>query len=88
MRALSVSKSAKRKIEAFLKKQPALRSKVERVIGVLLQDTFSAGLDTHKLSGKLGYLYSASITYEYRIVFYFDTDTVYIVNIGSHEEVY
>jgi mRNA-degrading endonuclease YafQ of YafQ-DinJ toxin-antitoxin module len=88
MRALSVSKSAKRKIEVFLKKHPALRSKVERIIGMLLRDTFSAGLDTHKLSGKLGYLYAASITYEYRFVFYFDIDTVYIVNIGSHDEVY
>jgi mRNA-degrading endonuclease YafQ of YafQ-DinJ toxin-antitoxin module len=88
MRALSVSKSAKRKIEVFLKKQPVFRSKVEKVIYALLQDPFSTGLETHKLSGKLSYLYAASISYEYRIIFYFDASTIYVVNIGAHDEVY
>ena len=88
MRSLVISKSAKRKIKVFIRKHPTLRSKLEQVITNLLRDPFLATLETHRLSGRLKYLYAASISYDYRVVFFFDDKFLYLVNIGSHEEVY
>ena len=88
MRILVVSNSAKRKIKAFIKKHPEFKTKLETIIANLLKDPFQVRLETHKLTGRLKNLYGASITYEYRLVFFFDNQCVYITNIGSHEEVY
>jgi addiction module RelE/StbE family toxin len=88
MRILVVSNSAKRKIKIFIKKHPLLRTKLERVIAGLLNNPFLPKLETHKLTGRLKRLYAANITYEYRLVFFFDNEHVYIINIGSHDEVY
>ncbi|MFQ5632984.1 MAG: type II toxin-antitoxin system YafQ family toxin [bacterium] len=44
---------------------------------------------THKLSGKLKGLWSFSIEYDLRIVFYFaDESKAIFVDIGTHNEVY
>ena len=88
MRSLVISKSTQRKVKVFIKKHPPLRSKLEQVVTNLLRDPFLASLETHRLSGKLKYLYAASINYDYRVVFFFDDKFLYIVNVGSHEEVY
>ena len=88
MRSLVISKSTQRKIKVFIKRHPTLRPKLEQIITNLLYDPFLAGLETHRLSGRLKHLYSASINYEYRVVFFFDDKFLYLGNIGSHEEVY
>jgi addiction module RelE/StbE family toxin len=88
MRSLVISKSTERKIKIFIRKHPTIRSKLEQVVTNLLQDPFLASLETHRLSGRLKHLYSASISYDYRVVFFFDDKSLYLVNIGSHEEVY
>lgn len=55
------------------------------------QDPFDTKLKTHKLSGKLKGLWSFSIEYDVRVVFYFakekPTNAVF-VDIGNHDEVY
>ena len=88
MRILVVLNSAKRKIKAFVKKYPELESKLEKTVSGLLKDPFQDRFDTHKLTGRLKHLYAASITYEHRLIFFFDDKCIYIVNIGSHDEVY
>lgn len=88
MRSLVISKSARHKIKVFIKKHPTLHPKLEQVIAHLLRDPFLKVLDTHRLSGKLKHLYAASINYDYRLIFFFDDKRLYLVNIGSHEEVY
>ncbi len=52
---------------------------------------FDVKLKTHKLSGKLKGLWSFSIAYDTRVVFYFTGDKppkAIFVNIGNHGEVY
>lgn len=88
MRILVVSSSAKRKVKAFVRKYPELESKLEKIVSGLLKDPFQEKFYTHKLSGRLKNLYAASITYEHRLIFFFDDKCIYIVNIGSHDEVY
>ena len=54
-------------------------------------DPFDPKLKTHKLSGKLKGLWSFSLEYNIRIVFFFTTDKpkkAVLVDIGTHEEVY
>ena len=88
MRSLVVLKPTERKIKIFIRKHPTLRSKLEQVVTNLLRDPFLVSLETHRLSGRLKHLYAASINYDYRVIFFFNDKFLYLVNIGSHEEVY
>jgi len=50
---------------------------------------FEPQLKTHKLTGKLQDLWSFSIDYDLRVIFYFVNETnAVFVDIGSHDEVY
>jgi addiction module RelE/StbE family toxin len=58
---------------------------------LFVNDPFDSRLKTHKLSGKLKDLWSFSIEYDLRIVFYFTEDKpkrAIFVDIGTHDEVY
>lgn len=58
---------------------------------LLVNDPFDTNLKTHKLFGKLKDLWSFTIEYDIRVVFYFTKDKpkkVVFVDIGSHDEVY
>ena len=58
---------------------------------LFINDPFQAGLKTHKLSGNLKGLWSFSIEYDIRVVFYFTKDNPaksVFTDIGSHDEVY
>jgi addiction module RelE/StbE family toxin len=58
---------------------------------IFINDPFEAKLKTHKLSGKLKDLWSFSIEYDLRVVFYFTKDKpkrAVFVDIGTHNEVY
>jgi addiction module RelE/StbE family toxin len=79
-----------RKERKFFKKRPHLVDKYEEVLEKLKTDPFDSSLKTHKLKGELSEFYSCSLTYEYRIicVFLIQEETIILVNIGSHDEVY
>jgi mRNA-degrading endonuclease YafQ of YafQ-DinJ toxin-antitoxin module len=51
---------------------------------------FDHRLKTHKLQGKLKELWSYSVEYDLRILFYFTDEgrRVVFVDIGKHDEVY
>ena len=58
---------------------------------IFIKDPFESKLKTHKLSGKLKDLWSFSIEYDLRVVFYFIKDKpkkAIFVDIGTHNEVY
>ena len=58
---------------------------------LFINDPFDTRLKTHKLSGKLKDLWSFSIEYDLRVVFYFTKDKpkkAVFVDIGTHDEVY
>lgn len=61
------------------------------MLELFIADPYQAQLKTHKLSGKLQGLWSFSIEYDLRVVFYFTKDKpqkAVLVDIGSHDEVY
>lgn len=52
---------------------------------IFRQNPFDLRLKTHKLTGKLSHLYSFSIDYHFRILFYFENETeVWFISIGTH----
>lgn len=58
---------------------------------LFINDPLDTNLKTHKLSGKLKDLWSFSIEYDLRVVFYFTKDKpkkAVFVDIGTHNEVY
>jgi mRNA-degrading endonuclease YafQ of YafQ-DinJ toxin-antitoxin module len=60
-------------------------------LNIFINDPYDSSLKTHKLTGKLKDLWSFSIAYDIRVVFYFTKDkpkkSVFI-DIGSHDNVY
>jgi addiction module RelE/StbE family toxin len=57
---------------------------------LFIQDPFHSSLKTHKLSGKLKDLWSFSVEYDLRVIFYFEDNNskAVFVYIGSHDEAY
>ncbi len=45
-------------------------------------------LHTHPLTGNLKGKYACSLTHDLRIVFKLASDTIHLIDIGSHDEVY
>jgi len=74
----------------FFKKHRNLISKFIQVNEQLEQNPFHNSLKTHKLSGNLSEFYACSLTFEYRIVMIIEikNETITLINIGSHDEVY
>ena len=58
---------------------------------IFINNPYDSCLKTHKLSGKLKDLWSYSVTFDMRIVFYFTKDKpkkAIFIDIGNHDEVY
>jgi mRNA-degrading endonuclease YafQ of YafQ-DinJ toxin-antitoxin module len=60
-------------------------------LDLFINDPFESKLKTHRLSGKLKDLWSFSLDYNVRVVFYFTKDKpkkAVLIDIGTHDEVY
>ena len=58
---------------------------------IFVNEPFDSKLKTHKLSGKLKGLWSFTIEYDLRTVFFFTNDKpkqAIFVDLGTHDEVY
>jgi len=67
------------------KERANLRGKFE----IFKENVFDKRLKTHKLKGGLEDYYAFSLSYENRLVFKIaDNETVYLVEIGSHDVCY
>ncbi len=81
-------KSFERKAAKLLKKNPQLNDRFKRTIKQLIEDPFSPVLKTHTLSGDLKNKYACCLTDDLRIIFKLSADTMHLLDIGSHDEVY
>ncbi len=83
-----------RKFKRLTKKNPQLRSQIEKTLQLLAENTFDSTLHTHKLKGDLDGVWSSSIDYDNRILFEFveNTDSgeeeILLLTLGSHDDVY
>jgi len=74
----------------FFKKHQNLKMKYTKTILLLQTNPYHPSLRLHKLQGALSEYYSISIDMEYRIIidFIIVDDVIYLIDIGSHDEVY
>jgi len=76
------------------KKKISGRKEIEKIFwesaALFISNPFHASLRTHKLSGKLKDLWSFSVEYDLRVIFYFEDNNTkaVFVYIGTHDEAY
>ena len=75
-------------------KNPALQSPIEATLRRMAENLADPRLKAHRLSGQLAGLFACSVACDCRIVFSKQkhpktgAETLLLVNIGTHEEVY
>jgi addiction module RelE/StbE family toxin len=78
-----------KKLKKILKKHPELLNLFKDKITLLSIEPFDVILKTHKLTGQLKEYYACSVNYEYRLIFkIIDANNIFLIDIGSHDEVY
>ncbi len=86
---VSFSSSFRRAFKKRIKGQTELENRFWAKVELFTKDPFNPSLRTHKLSGNLKDLWSFSIEYDERVLFYFtDNNKAVFVDIGNHDEVY
>ncbi|WP_026732322.1 type II toxin-antitoxin system RelE/ParE family toxin [Fischerella sp. PCC 9605] len=86
---VSFSSSFRRAFKKRIKGNVDLEARFWQKLEQFTTDRFDQSLKTHKLSGKLNELWSFSVGYDERVLFYFTEDgNAVFVDIGSHDEVY
>jgi len=74
----------------FFKKHTNLKEKYIKTINILQLNPNHPSLRLHKLQGKLKEYYSVSLDMEYRLIIDFIVidNVIYLIDIGSHDNVY
>ncbi len=89
---LLLSPTFSRAIKRLLKKDSRFTEGVRETLELLEKDIFHPRLKTHKLKGKLEGRWACSASYDLRIVFKIvqqeDTETILLLTIGTHDDVY
>lgn len=94
MRTLIWGKTFVKAFKRTIKKHPTLSKDIEKTLRLLAEDPFDPQLETHKLKGKLSGTWACSVGYDLRIVFDFvksegiKEDGIFLIEIGTHDEVY
>ncbi|OPZ54379.1 MAG: hypothetical protein BWY90_00118 [Deltaproteobacteria bacterium ADurb.BinA014] len=90
MPTISAYDSFFRRYKKFLALHPNLKKKILEKLALLKSEPYAPVLRFHKLTGRLEEFYAITIDYDYRIIIDpdFDNDIFYLVDIGTHDEVY
>ncbi|MBF0344554.1 MAG: type II toxin-antitoxin system mRNA interferase toxin, RelE/StbE family [Nitrospirae bacterium] len=88
MPKLNFKKPFVRQASKITKNSQPLATKLSKILETLRENPFTPSLKTHKLSGNLCDRYACSLTEDIRITFTLSGDTLHLLNIGSHDEVY
>ena len=88
MRELVISAGFEKKLKKFRKAHPDLRLILIQILKTLPIDPIPKKYKAHKLGGPLAGCLAVSINMSYRLIYTFNKDNVYLLNIGSHEVVY
>jgi addiction module RelE/StbE family toxin len=94
MRKLVFSSSFNRAFKGLIREKRGIESKIAEKLKLLETDPFHPSLKTHKLKGKLSGVWACTVEYDCRIIFNLvknsdsQEDEIYLIDIGSHDEVY
>ncbi len=86
MYTLSFSARFKKQLKKLVKSDPSLKSQTKKTVLLLRKDLKHPSLRLHKLSGED--YWSVSVNRSIRIIAMWNDDKFYILEIGTHEEVY
>ena len=88
---VAFSEAFKRSFRKRIKGRSNLESIYWSKLTLFIADPFDSTLKTHKLSGNLNGLWSFTIEYDCRVVFFFTNKKpkkAIFIDIGTHDEVY
>ena len=87
---ISFSSSFKRSFKKKIKGRKEIEDIFWEAASLFIADPFHPSLKTHKLSGKLKKMWSFSVEYDIRVIFYFEDNNskAVFIFIGSHDEAY
>lgn len=85
---LNLSNTFSKRAKKLLQKNSSLKERYADLLATLSDNIFDPALRTHKLKGELEGLYACSLTHDLRIIFELSNDTIHLIDIGSHDEVY
>jgi len=94
MHELVLTPKFERAFRRLTRKNPTLQKQIEAVLERMAEDLNDPRLKAHHLSGQLAGLHACSVAYDCRIVFAKQkhpkagAETLLLVNIGTHDEVY
>ncbi|MGR3177732.1 MAG: type II toxin-antitoxin system RelE/ParE family toxin [Candidatus Anammoxibacter sp.] len=72
----------------LIKRSPEIDSKLSEVLRLLQSNPNTPSLKTHTLYGKLKGKYACTLTFDLRVIFKYSDNTIHLLDIGSHDEVY
>ena len=85
MRFTDTTPRFERKLKIFSVHHPDLVLKVKQIMKAIVIDYRHPSLKTHRLSGNLKKCYASSITYQFRVVFVVEKDSICFLDIGDHD---
>ncbi len=86
---ITFSSSFKKAFRKKIKGKKDIENKFWATIDIFISKPFDKRLKTHKLSGRLKDLWSFSVEYDLRAIFYFTKgDKAVLIDLGTHDEVY
>lgn len=80
------SKNFERSYQRLVQRQTILKKRIKKTILLLSENPEHPSLRLHKLTQR-GH-YSISVNMSIRIICYFEKDSIYLLEIGTHDEVY
>jgi len=88
MFCLIASKRFQKNLANFINKHPELEIILKEKLNFLQHNPNDSRLKTHKLSGKLKNCWAIWITYEHRLIFHLENKYIFLLAVGTHNEVY
>ncbi len=72
----------------FAKCAAKIQSQTEERVALFISDRFNPLLNYHALRGDYVNCYSINVTADFRIIFHVDSDTMHLMRIGTHSQLY
>ncbi len=88
MRSLNYSKNFLNNYKRRFSNNIKLRNQIDARIKLFLQDPTTSILKDHKLTGAKKHLRAFSASGDIRVLYYVNGDNVYLVDVGTHNQVY
>ena len=94
MKTLVWSATFVRAFKRSTKRDPALKERAADILRQLAEDPFYHTLQGHKLKGELSGVWACTVDFDNRILFEFakkpnaNEEEIYLLTMGTHDEVY